>query len=72
MEELNGYVVQVELGRKRLDVSLIASSKGRAISRARMSMVYSNRDMRWMGATYTVVEVVSVEEFKAGRAAGTR
>lgn len=71
-DELHGYVVEVQLRDEYLDVSLIASSEEAAIARTRLSMVYGRRDLAWMHAGYQVVETVSLEEFKAGREAGTR
>jgi hypothetical protein len=72
MSELHGYTVEAKLGRKHLDVSLIASSPEAAISRARLTMFHHQRDARWLDAEYTVVETVNLEAFKAGREAGTR
>jgi hypothetical protein len=71
-DELHGYVVEVQKGTEHLDVSLVASSEKAAIARTRMSMVHGRRDLAWMNAGYQVVETVSLEEFKAGREAGTR
>lgn len=72
MSELQGFTVLAQLGNDAFDVSLLASSPERAISRVRGTMVHSRRDLRWMSAEYIVTEMVSMEEFKAGRAAGTR
>lgn len=72
MSDLQGYVVLAQFGREELNVSLIASSPEVACRRARRAMVQNRRDIRWMDATYEVIETVSLEEFKAGREAGTR
>lgn len=72
MSDLQGFVVLAELGKEALDISLIASSPERAISRARLTMTHGRRDMRWMDAAYTVIETLELEEWKRLREAGAR
>lgn len=67
---LSGYVVEARLGRVHLDVSLIASSPERAISRVRGTLVHSRRSLAWMHAEYIVAQTMTLAEFKAGREAG--
>lgn len=72
MNELGilGYKVEAILGREHLDVTLIATSPERAISRTRGTLTHNRRNLGWLHAEYTVVETMSFDEFKARRADG--
>lgn len=67
---LQGFVVEARLRKEHLDVSLIASSKEAAIMRTRVTLVHSRRNLAWMHAEYTVVETITLDEFRARRADG--
>lgn len=71
-DELHGYMVEALLGGAHYDVSVLATSEERAISRVRLTMVHGHRNIRWLDAEYRVVETVSLEEYKAGRELGIR